>query len=164
MANEKIIPFLWFNGNAEEAVNFYVSIFKQSKITNVSRYGEAGPGEPGAAMVVEFELEGQDFMAINGGDAEQNPGGPYPGSVALYVDCETQADVDRVYDALSHGGRELQCGWVSDKYGVTWNIVPSGLQKYIGGDDPERSQRAMQAMLQMQKLDINELKRAYEGV
>jgi predicted 3-demethylubiquinone-9 3-methyltransferase (glyoxalase superfamily) len=164
MANEKIIPFLWFNGNAEEAVNFYTGIFKNSKVTSVSRYSEAGPGPAGSAMVVEFQLEGQDFMAINGGEAEQNPGGPYPGAVALYVDCETQADVNRVYDALAAGGRELQCGWVSDKYGVVWNIVPSGLKDYIGGEDPEKAQRAMQAMLQMQKLDIDELKRAYEGV
>lgn len=163
MANEKIIPFLWFNGNAEEAARFYVSTFKNSKIGNVSRYGDAGPGPAGSAMVVEFQLEGQDFMALNGGEGSQHPQGPYPGSVALYVDCETQPEVDRLWDALTDGGKELQCGWVADKYGVVWNIVPSGIQRYVAGDDPIKAQRAMQAMLQMQKLDIDELKRAYDA-
>ena len=161
---QKIVPFLWFNNNAEEAVAFYVSVFQNSKITDVSRYGKAGPLPEGTAMVVEFELEGQEFMAINGGETEGAPSGPYPGAIALYVNCETQSEVDRLWDTLSDGGRKIQCGWLTDKYGVTWNIVPVGLSNYIAGDDPEKSQRAMQAMLQMQKLDIDELRRVYEGV
>lgn len=164
MANEKITPFIWFTGNAEEAVNFYVSIFKNSKVDHTSRYRDGDPGPAGAPMVIEFQLEGQDFMAINGGEAKENPQGPYPGAVALYVDCETQAEVDKLWDALCEGGTQLQCGWVADKFGVTWNIVPRGLQNYIGGDDPVKAKRAMQAMLQMQKLDLEELKRAYDGV
>ena len=161
---QKIVPFLWFNNKAEEAVNFYVSVFQNSKITHVSRYGEAGPLPKDTVMVVEFELEGQEFMALNGGETEAAPSGPYPGAIALYVNCETQAEVDRLWDTLSEGGRKIQCGWLTDRYGVTWNIVPVGLSNYIAGDDPEKSQRAMQAMLQMQKLDIDELRRVYEGV
>jgi predicted 3-demethylubiquinone-9 3-methyltransferase (glyoxalase superfamily) len=160
---QKIVPFLWFNDKAEEAAHFYVSIFKNSKVENVSRYGAAGPGPSGAAMVVEFELEGQEFMALNGfagpGAAELRPG-----AIALFVNCETQGELDTLWDRLSEGGEKLPCGWVQDKYGFSWNLVPVGLTDYIGGDDPEGSQRAMQAMLQMQKLDIDELRRAYEGV
>lgn len=161
---QKIKPFLWFENQAEEAAKFYVSLFKNSRITDVSHYGEAGPMPAGTAMVVEFEIEGQQFMALNGGQTEAPPTGPFQGSIALYVDCETQAEVDRLWDALSEGGRKIQCGWLTDKYGVTWNVVPTGLSDYIAGDDPERAQRAMQAMLQMQKLDIDELRRVYEGV
>jgi predicted 3-demethylubiquinone-9 3-methyltransferase (glyoxalase superfamily) len=161
---QKIRPFLWFDGTAEEAANFYVSIFKNSRITNVSHYGEAGPLAEGTAMVVEFELEGQEFMALNGGPSAPHPGGVFQGAIALYVDCETQAEVDRLWDRLSEGGQKIQCGWVTDKYGFTWNIVPQGLSNYIAGDDPEKTARAMQAMLQMEKLDIDELRRAYEGV
>lgn len=160
---QKISPFIWFNDNAEEAATYYVSLFKNSKIDKVSRYGEAGPLPEGTAMVVDFTLEGQEFMALNGGPTSSVPGEPYPGSIALYVDCETQAEVDRLWDELSKGGRQIQCGWITDKYGITWNIVPSGLSNYIGGDDPERAARAMKAMLQMQKLDLEELRRAYEG-
>jgi predicted 3-demethylubiquinone-9 3-methyltransferase (glyoxalase superfamily) len=160
---QKITPLLWFDGNAEEAANFYVSIFKNSKIDNISRYGEAGPGPVGSPMVVEFNLEGQAFMALNGGpNGVDVPSAPYPGSIALYVDCETQADVDRLWDQLCDGGRTLQCGWVTDKYGVRWNIVPSGFVDYLSGPDPEKSQRAMRAMFEMEKLDIDEMRRAYE--
>ena len=159
---QKITPFLWFNDQAEEAANYYVSLFKNSKIENISRYGDAGPGPKGAAMVVEFQLEGEDFMALNGFDesakAELNTG-----SIALFVNCETQSEVDQLWDQLAKGGDKLQCGWLRDKYGISWNIVPVGLTDVIGGPDPERAQRAMKAMLQMEKLDIDELRRAYAG-
>ncbi|HZZ64872.1 MAG TPA: VOC family protein [Candidatus Baltobacteraceae bacterium] len=161
---QKIVPFLWFSDNAEEAVNYYVSVFQNSKITDVSRYGPAGPLPEGTVMVVEFELEGQEFMAINGGETGTAAAGVYPGAIALYVNCETQAEVDRLWDRLSDGGKKIQCGWLTDKYGFSWNIVPVGLASYIAGDDAEKSGRAMKAMLQMQKLDIDELRRAYEGV
>ena len=150
---------MWFDDKAEEAANFYVSIFKTSRIQNVSRYGDAGPGPSGSAMVVEFELEGQDFMALNGGDSSQMSGS----AIALFVNCETQAEVDRLWEKLSEGGEKLQCGWLKDKYGFSWNIVPIGLSDLIGGPDPVKSQRAMKAMLQMEKLDIDELRRAYNA-
>ncbi|MEO9169668.1 MAG: VOC family protein [Candidatus Baltobacteraceae bacterium] len=155
---QKIVPFLWFEDKAEEAANFYVSIFKNARIDNVSRYGDAGPGPAGSAMVVEFQLEGQDFMALNGG--QPNAASP---AIALFVNCETQAEVDALWDKLSEGGAKLQCGWLSDKYGFSWNIVPVGLADLVGGPDPEKAQRAMKAMLQMGKLDIDALRRAYEG-
>jgi predicted 3-demethylubiquinone-9 3-methyltransferase (glyoxalase superfamily) len=161
---QQIIPFIWFNGDAEEAVNYYVSLFKNSKIERVSRYGEAGPLPAGTVMTIEFQLDGQDIMALNGGDTGENiPGGPYPGAVALFVSCKTQGDVDALWEGLLQGGESLQCGWVKDRYGVVWNIVPQGIGDYVAGDDPEGAKRAMQAMLQMQKLDIAELRRAYEG-
>lgn len=160
---QKIVPFLWFDGNAEEAAGFYVSIFKNSRVIGVSRYGEAGPGPAGSAMVVEFELEGQEFMALNGGQTEHGVPGPAPGSIALYVNCETQAEVDLLWEKLSEGGKKVQCGWLTDKYGFSWNIVPVGLSDCIAGPDPEKAQRAMKAMFQMQKLDIDALRRAYEG-
>lgn len=158
---QQIIPFIWYDGKAEEAVNFYVSLFKNSKIERVSRYGEAGPLPAGTVMTIEFQLDGQDLMALNGGPGEA-PQGPYPGSVALFVSCETQGDVDRLWEGLSQGGETLRCGWVKDRYGVVWNIVPAGLGAYVGGEDPEGAKRAMQAMLQMDKLDIDALRRAYE--
>lgn len=161
---QKIVPFLWFNDKAEEAVNYYVSIFNNSKVESVSRYGEAGPGPAGEAMVIEFRLEGQEFKALNGFAGEKFADDIFNGSIALYVDCETQAEVDRLWDKLSEGGKKIQCGWVTDKYGFAWNIVPSRLSEYIGGEDPEGARRAMEAMLQMQKLEIDELRRAYEGV
>jgi predicted 3-demethylubiquinone-9 3-methyltransferase (glyoxalase superfamily) len=161
---QQIIPFLWFNGNAEEAVNFYVSLFKNSKIERVSRYGEAGPLPAGTPMVIEFQLDGQDIMVLNGGDTgEQNPGKPYPGSVALFVSCKTQADVDAVWEGLIAGGESLNCGWVKDRYGVVWNIVPQGIGDYVAGEDEEGASRAMRAMMEMDKLDIETLRRAYEG-
>ena len=155
---QKIVPFLWFEDKAEEAANYYVSIFKNSKITNVSRYGEAGPGPSGSAMVVEFELEGQDFMAINGG----RPAVPSQ-AIALFVNCETQSEVDTLWESLAHGGETLQCGWLKDKYGFSWNIVPAGLADLVGGPDAVKAQRAMKAMLEMEKLDIDALRRAYDG-
>ncbi len=161
---QQIIPFIWFNGDAEEAVNYYVSLFPNSKIERTSRYGEAGPLPAGTVMTIEFQLDGQDLMALNGGETgQQNPGAPYPGAVALFVSCENQAHVDRLWDGLKEGGETLQCGWVKDRYGVVWNIVPQGLGDYVGGDDPARAKRAMEAMLAMDKLDLEELRRAYEA-
>jgi predicted 3-demethylubiquinone-9 3-methyltransferase (glyoxalase superfamily) len=157
----EITPFLWFEDKAEEAARFYVSLFKNSKIDNISHYGDAGPRPAGTAMVVEFQLDGQDFMALNGGPAGELEGQP---PISLFVSCETQDEVDQLWDKLGEGGRTLQCGWLVDKYGFTWNIVPKGLSELLGSDDAERQQRAMKAMLQMEKLDINELRRAYEGV
>jgi predicted 3-demethylubiquinone-9 3-methyltransferase (glyoxalase superfamily) len=157
---QKITPFLWFDREAEEAAQSYVSIFKDSRITSISRYGAEGPGPEGTAMVVEFEIEGQDFKAING----TVPAAEGLAKIALYVDCETQAEVDRLWDALlAGGGKEVQCGWLTDRYGVSWNIVPPGLSDYLGGDDPEGSRRAMREMLSQVKLDINAIRRAYEG-
>ncbi len=159
---QQIIPFIWFNGQAEEAVNFYVSLFKNSKIERVSRYGEAGPMPAGTVMTIEFTLDGQDVMALNGGPGDA-PDGPYPGAVALFVSCDTQADVDTLWDGLKQGGESMRCGWVKDRFGVVWNIVPRGLGDYVGGDDKEGASRAMKAMLEMDKLDIDELRRAYES-
>lgn len=160
-----ITPFLWFTGQAEEAADFYVSVFKNSKITDVSRYGEAGPGPAGSVMTIEFELDGQPFIALN--DFSESPRRPsdefYQGRIALFASCETQAEIDELWDKLSEGGRRLPCGWVADRYGFAWNVVPAGLRDVLGGDDEERSQRAMRAMLRMSKLDIDELRRVYDA-
>lgn len=155
---QKITPFLWFNDNAEDAVNFYMTVFKNSKITNLSRYGEAGPGKPGSVMVVAFELDGMEFTAINGGPHYQ-----MNGAISFVVDCKDQAEVDYYWDKLSAGGQVHQCAWLTDKFGVTWQIVPDILGKLLGGDDSEGADRAMAAMLKMVKLDIAELQRAYDG-
>jgi predicted 3-demethylubiquinone-9 3-methyltransferase (glyoxalase superfamily) len=159
-----ITPFLWFGGDAEEAAKFYVSVFKNSRITDVTRYGEGGPGPEGTVMTVEFELDGQELMAINAPGSPAQAGGEFSqGKVALFVSCQTQADVDYLWDKLSGGGKQLPCGWVEDRYGFAWNIVPEGLREVLGGDDEERSARAMQAMLSMGKLDIDELRRVYNA-
>jgi predicted 3-demethylubiquinone-9 3-methyltransferase (glyoxalase superfamily) len=158
---QKIVPFLWFQTEAEEAAKFYVSIFKNSKIDNVSYYGEAGPLPSGTAMVVEFQLEGQEFMALNGGDPAVTGGGQPP--IALFVSCETQSEVDVLWDKLSAGGEKGQCGWLRDKYGFSWNIVPQGLVDLLGSDDEKKSQAAMRAMMKQQKLDIGEIRRAYDA-
>jgi len=160
-----ITPFLWFTGEAEEAANYYVSVFKNSKITDVTRYGDAGPGPAGSVMTVDFELDGQPFMAINAptGDPDVPSDNFSQGKIALFVSCPTQAEVDDLWDKLSLGGRQMPCGWVADRYGFAWNIVPEGLREVLGAPDGERSQRAMQAMLQMGKLDINELRRVYNA-
>jgi predicted 3-demethylubiquinone-9 3-methyltransferase (glyoxalase superfamily) len=162
----EITPLLWFNGEAEEAVRFYVSVFPDSKIDNISRYGEAGPGEEGAAMMLEFRLQGKDYMALNGGsrDGDQVSGSDVPqGAIALFVTCPTQAEVDRLWECLGEGGEYLPCGWLRDRYGFAWNIVPGGLGELLGNADREKAERAMRAMLQMSKLDINELRRAFDG-
>ncbi len=156
----QIIPFLWFENQAEEAANFYVSVFQNARIDNISRYGEAGPGPEGLAMVVEFQVNGQDVMALNS-RVPANSEGPAP--IAMFVSCDTQDEVDALWDKLSAGGAKQQCGWLKDKYGIPWNIVPRGLGDLLGSDDRERAQRAMRTMLEMEKLDINELRRAYDG-
>ena len=154
----KVSPFLWFDTQAEEAANFYVSVFKNSKITNVNRYGEAGPGKPGSVMTVAFELDGQEFTALNGG-----PDYRFTHAISFVVNCKDQTEVDYFWDKLSEGGEEVQCGWLRDKYGLSWQVVPEGLGDVLSGDDDEGSQRAMEAMLQMKKLDIDALRRAYAG-
>lgn len=162
---QKITPLLWFGGEAEEAINFYVSIFADSKIDKISRYDDAGPGEKGKPMMIEFTLEGQEFMALNGGNAIDSPTGDAPprGAIALFMTCATQTELDRVWDALAEGGEVLQCGWLRDKFGFAWNIVPEGMGEYIGHEDPEKRARAFNAMLQMQKLDLDAIRRAAEG-
>jgi len=156
----QIIPYLWFEHEAEEAANFYVSVFKNSRIDGISRYGEAGPGPEGSAMVVEFQLDGQNFMALNGMVPAGAEGQP---PIAMFVNCDTQDEVDALWDKLSVGGTKGQCGWLKDKYGISWNVVPQGLGDLLGSDDRERAKRAMQAMLEMEKLDINQMRRAYDG-
>ena len=157
-STQKITPFLWFDNNAEEAAELYVSIFKGSKILSVSRYGDAGPGPAGSAMSVTFELEGQQFMALNGG-----PQYKFTEAISLFVHCTTQAEVDGLWARLSAGGEEGPCGWLKDRYGLSWQIVPSVLGELLGDEDAEKAKRVMQAMLQMKKLDIQRLKEAYES-
>jgi predicted 3-demethylubiquinone-9 3-methyltransferase (glyoxalase superfamily) len=154
---QKITPFLWFDNQAEEAVNFYVSMFKNSKINSVKRYGDAGPGPKGSVMIVTFQLEGQDFIALNGG-----PTFKFTPALSLYVDCVTQEEVDQLWEKLSEGGRKDRCGWLQDKYGLSWQIVPRALQQLMSDPDPKKSASVMQAMLQMDKIDIEALKRAHE--
>ena len=155
---QKITPFLWFNDKAEEAATFYTSIFKNSKIVNVSRYGEAGPGPKGTVMVVKFQLEGQEFLALNGG-----PQFTFTPAVSFVVNCKTQREVDEFWEKLSEGGKTNQCGWLQDKYGLSWQIVPTALGEMLQDKDPKKSQRVMKAMLQMTKIEIQRLKQAYEG-
>jgi predicted 3-demethylubiquinone-9 3-methyltransferase (glyoxalase superfamily) len=158
-SKQKITTFLWFDNNAEEAAKFYVSIFKNSKILNVTRYGDAGPGPKGTAMVCTFELEGQQFIALNGG-----PQFKFTEAISLFVDCQTQHEVDDLWNKLTaDGGSPSQCGWLKDKYGLSWQIIPSALMEMMSDKDPAKSSRVMQAMLQMTKIDIEKLKRAYDG-
>ena len=156
----KITPSLWFNGNAEEAVNFYVSLLPDSKIDTVQRNTVDGPsGKAGSVLVIEFTVAGQRFMAITGGMPQE-----YTYAVSFKIDCADQAEVDRLWDKiLAGGGKAEHCGWIKDRYGLSWQIVPTALMKYIGGSDKAGAQRAMQAMLGMVKLDIEGMRRAYEG-
>ena len=154
----KITPFLWFDGKAEEAMNFYVSVFKNSKVVRVSRYGEAGPGPKGTVMSATFQLDGQDFFALNGG-----PQFAFTPAISFFVNCETQQEVDEMWERLSEGGKKERCGWLKDRYGLSWQIIPSVLGKMLQDPDAERAKRVMQAMLQMKKIDIPTLKRAAEG-
>jgi predicted 3-demethylubiquinone-9 3-methyltransferase (glyoxalase superfamily) len=156
---QRITPFLWFNDNAEEAMNFYLSIFNDSKCVSVSRYGEAGPGPKGSVMTAAFQLAGQNFIALNGG-----PRYTFTPAVSFVVNCETQQEVDNFWEKLSAGGREDQCGWLQDKYGLSWQIVPTALIQMLQDKDAARAKRVMQAMLQMKKIDIAQLKRAAEQV
>ena len=155
---QKINPFLWFDGKAEEAMNFYTSIFKNSRVVSVSRYGDAGPGPAGSVMVTEFELEGQRFMALNGG-----PEFKFTPAISFLVKCETQQEVDTLWEKLCAGGEPDRCGWLKDKFGVSWQIVPTILLELLADKDPEKSKRVMQAMMQMVKLDIEGLQRAAAG-
>jgi predicted 3-demethylubiquinone-9 3-methyltransferase (glyoxalase superfamily) len=152
---QKITPFLWFDGQAEEAANFYVSVFKNSKIVSATRYGEAGPGPKGSVMTVEFELEGQRFVGLNGG-----PNFKFTEAISFVVNCTSQEEVDHFWAKLSEGGQEVQCGWLKDKYGLSWQVVPTILVELMQDKDPVKSQRVMQAMLQMKKIDIAALKQA----
>jgi predicted 3-demethylubiquinone-9 3-methyltransferase (glyoxalase superfamily) len=154
---QKITPFLWFDDKAEEAMNFYVSIFKNSKIGRISRYGDAGPGPKGTVMSATFHLEGQEFFALNGG-----PQFKFTPAISFFVDCKTQEEVDELWEKLSAGGRKDKCGWLTDKYGLSWQIIPSALGEMLQDKDPEKSKRVMRTMLQMTKIDIAGLKQAYE--
>jgi predicted 3-demethylubiquinone-9 3-methyltransferase (glyoxalase superfamily) len=155
---QQITPFLWFDGRAEEAMNFYVSIFKNSQVLGVSRYGDAGPGPKGSAMSVSFRLNGQTFYGLNGGPQFQ-----FTPAISFFVNCDTQAEVDDLWEKLSAGGEKSRCGWLKDQFGLSWQIVPSVLGKLLGDKDPAKSNRVMRAMLQMTKLDIAELQRAHAG-
>ena len=154
---QKITPFLWFNDQAEEAMNFYTAIFKNSKIGSVSRYGEGGPGQPGSVMTATFELDGQEFMVLNGG-----PLFTFTEAISFFVSCETQAEVDELWEKLTEGGEESQCGWLKDKYGLSWQIVPAVLGELLNDPDAEKARRVMTAMLQMKKIDIAGLRAASE--
>ena len=154
----KITPFLWFDGQAEEAANFYVSVFPNSRNTKVSRYGEAGPGPKGGVMVVAFELDGQPFFALNGG-----PQFEFTEAVSFSVDCSTQQEVDEYWEKLSAGGEQGPCGWLKDRFGLSWQVNPRILGEMLSDADPAKSKRVMEAMLKMRKIEIEELKRAYEG-
>jgi len=153
---QKISPLLWFDSNAEEAANFYVSIFKDSKILKIARYGEAGPGPAGSVMVVNFQIEGQDFTALNGG-----PVFKFTEAISFVISCQTQEEVDHYWNKLTaDGGQESQCGWLKDKYGLSWQVTPTILGELLADKDQKKAQRVMQAMLQMKKIDIAALKRA----
>ena len=155
---QKITPFLWFDDKAEEAMNFYVSLFKNSRVVSVTRYGEAGPGPKGTVMAATFQLEGQDFYALNGG-----PQYKFTPAISLFVTCETQQEVDELWEKLSEGGRKDRCGWLQDRYGLSWQIIPSHLGRMLSDKDPGKAGRVMKAMLQMDKIDIRRLQEAYGG-
>lgn len=157
MPTPKITPFLWFDHQAEEAATFYTSIFKNSKIETVTRYGDAGPGSKGSVMTIAFELDGQRFVGLNGGPHYQ-----FTPAISFVVDCDGQEEVDHYWENLTAGGKEIQCGWLVDKYGVSWQIVPKALIEMLRDKDPVRSQRVMKAMFQMKKIDIASLKAAYD--
>jgi len=155
---QKITTFLWFNNNAEEAANYYTSIFKNSKIVDVSRYGDAGPGPKGSVMVVKFQLAGQEFVGLNGG-----PQFKFTEAISLVVNCESQQEIDEYWRKLTaDGGRESECGWLKDKFGLSWQVVPTILPELISSKDPKKSERVMQAIMQMKKLDLAKLKQAAE--
>jgi predicted 3-demethylubiquinone-9 3-methyltransferase (glyoxalase superfamily) len=155
---QKITPFLWFDNNAEEAVGFYTSIFKNSRIVTRSRCGDAGPGLKGSILAIAFKLEGQDFVALNGG-----PHFKFTEAISLYINCETQEEIERFWSKLVAGGEEHDCGWLKDRYGLSWQVNYAGIQDMMSDSHPDRADRVMQAMLKMKKIDIQRLKDAYEG-
>jgi len=156
---QKITPFLWFENQAEEAANFYCSIFKDSKVGNIVRYGDAGPGPKGTVMIVTFQLAGQEFTALNGG-----PRFKFTEAISFVVNSQTQEEIDYFWEKLTaDGGQESMCGWLKDKFGLSWQIVPTDLPQLMQSGDAKKSERVMQAILQMKKLDIAKLKEAYEG-
>lgn len=156
---QKITPFLWFDNQAEEAANFYCSVFKNSKVGTLSRYGDSGPGPKGSVMTVAFELDGQNFTALNGG-----PIFKFTEAISLVVNCEDQEEIDYFWEKLSaDGGKEVECGWLKDKYGLCWQVVPKILGELIQSDDPKKSERVMKALMQMKKLDVAKLKQAAEA-
>jgi predicted 3-demethylubiquinone-9 3-methyltransferase (glyoxalase superfamily) len=155
---KKITTFLTYDDQAEEAVDLYTSIFDDSRVTSTRRYGDAGPGPKGSLMTATFELAGQEFMALNGG-----PSFSFAQGISLFVDCETQEEVDELWEKLSEGGEKGPCGWLTDKFGVSWQIVPRALGEMLDDEDPEKSRRVMEAMLQMSKIEIDGLQRAYEA-
>jgi len=155
---QKITPFLWFDNNAEEAVNHYLSIFKNSKINKILRCGDAGPGPKGSILTIAFQLEGQEFIALNGG-----PVFKFNEAISLSVDCKSQTEVDDLWEKLSDGGQKSLCGWLKDKFGLSWQVVPSALVEMLQDKDAEKAKRVMAAMMQMSKIDIGILKHAYEG-
>jgi len=156
---QRIVPNLWFDTEAEEAAAFYTSLFDNSRIVNVSRYPEGSPGPTGSVMTVEFELDGERFVGINGG-----PQFAFTEAVSFQITCEDQDEVDFYWGKLTEGGEEGQCGWLKDRYGLSWQVVPTGMDEIFSDPDPERAQRAMQAMLSMRKLDVEALRRAADGV
>jgi len=156
--SQKIAPFLWFDGKAEQAANFYVSVFKNSKVVQLTRYGDAGPGPKGTVMSAIFQLEGQEFYALNGG-----PQFKFSPAISMFVNCETQQEVDELWEKLSAGGKTNRCGWLDDKFGLTWQIIPTILGRLLQDKDAAKANRVMKAMMQMDKIDIVRLQQAYEG-
>lgn len=155
---QQITPFLWFDNQAEEAANFYTSVFKNSKIGAITRYGAGGPGPEGQVLTISFQLNGQEFVALNGG-----PQFKFTEAVSFVVNCETQKEIDYYWEKLSEGGQESRCGWLKDKYGLWWQVVPNNISRLLADKDPEKSGRVMQAVMKMDKLDIAALEKAYEG-
>lgn len=154
----KVTPFLWFDGQAEDAVNLYCSVFPDSKVLSVVRYGDAGPGPKGAVMTAAFQLAGEDFVALNGG-----PQFKFTPAISFSIDCKSQEEIDHYWEKLSAGGKESQCGWLEDQFGLSWQVVPTVLGELLGDPDPAKSQRVMEAMLKMTKLDIAMLQAAHAG-
>jgi predicted 3-demethylubiquinone-9 3-methyltransferase (glyoxalase superfamily) len=155
---QKIVPFLWFNDEAEEAVNVNVSHFPNSRVTSTSRYGDAGPGPKGSVMSATFQLDGQEFYALNGG-----PHYKFTPAISMFINCESQGEVDDLWEKLSAGGRKDRCGWLQDRFGLSWQVIPKALGEMLRDKDPQKSKRVMQAMMQMDKIDIAKLKQAYNG-
>ncbi|HZD66612.1 MAG TPA: VOC family protein [Acidimicrobiales bacterium] len=156
----RITPFLWFNNQAEEAVQFYLSVFPNSRVTQVARYSESGPGPAGSVMTIHFELDGNEFVALNGGPDHYR----FDESISFVIDCATAEEVDHYWQTLTDGGEEIACGWLKDRYGLRWQVVPSELPSLLGDPDPERARRATQAMMTMKKLDIEAMRKAAEGL